>query len=1085
MDPHKNCYPCGYCHRNLTWNHKALCCDECNIWYHQSCLGLGIQKLNHSSNASLSWICCKCDTPNISSFTFHSYDLECSNQFINLADITDHNLDESLNFQNFLPNLTSSPKPKSISTTKSEPNDSSVTNNTQSPIYPVKENRTNLRILTINFQSLRNKIQELWAILDYIKPDVVCGTETWLDDTILDAELFPTHIYKPYRKDRNLKGGGVLILVRADIVSQKLTLTNNNCELCLVEIKPNKTKKYIVGSFYMPHRNSKSLKELRSNLDPLQKHNITICGDFNCPDIDWKQHIVHPGASDRSTQEELISLVQDFTLTQVHHESTRMNNILDLVITSNPSHIINSCSAPGLSDHDLVITDYKIKLDYAPSQKHTRHNFNKANWNSIKSYLASELTKLCAEDVPASLLWGKFKDHIKAAISKYIPTYVSKPKYSIPWLNPVIEKCLRKKNRLHDKVKKFEKSDPRWNKYKIMQKQCRKLMKDAEQEYINGNIISGLAQNNTKPLWRYIKSKKQDLLGISPLKKNGQLFSEALDKTEILLNKFEEVFTRPIKTPLPVINQLCPNIPTLEIKVKGVEILLQKIDINKATGPDGIPNIVLKNCAHEISPLLSVIFQKSLDSGDVPADWRDANVCAIFKKGDRHDANNYRPVSLTSVCSKLLEHIIHKHMIIHFDQHEILTERNHGFRKQYSCETQLITTIDDLTRSYDSKTQVDIAVLDFSKAFDKVPHRELLHKLRSYGIDGNIARWIESFLCQRTMRVVVEGTASHKIKVTSGVPQGTVLGPLLFLCHINDLPSTVNSQVRLFADDCLVYREIKCTNDHIALQSDLHALEKWSQKWGMSFNSSKCTVLSQNTKSSRFYTINGNILKNVSHTPYLGITISDDLKWDKHIGNVTSKANSTLGLLKRNLNKCPEDCKKIAYTALVRSKLEYGCTIWDPYTEKNIKEIEKVQRRGVRFITGNYVSRNPGDVTKMMKYLKLEPLQDRRKNRRLITFSNIVEKKIPSLPPERYLKPMKVVKRKIKAKTIENSVTTNIVQNSVNTNPVSFERIFCRTNQRSNSFFPRTIIEWNQLDERQINTLLNTINGPGGKKTVN
>ena len=190
--------------------------------------------------------------------------------------------------------------------------------------------------------------------------------------------------------------------------------------------------------------------------------------------------------------------------------------------------------------------------------------------------------------------------------------------------------------------------------------------------------------------------------------------------------------------------------------------------------------------------------------------------------------------------------------------------------------------------------------------------------------------------------------------VVSGVPQGTVLDPLLFLCHINDLPDCVSSQVRLFADDCLLYRPIKNHNDYIAFQQDLSNLVSWANTWGMSFNSKKCYLLSSKSKSSYFYSISNNILQQVKSTPYLGVIISEDFKWTTHINKITSKANSMLGLLKRNLKRCPLDCKKLGYTSMVRSNLEYAAAIWDPYQQGDIGRLEHVQREAARFICSDY-----------------------------------------------------------------------------------------------------------------------------------
>jgi hypothetical protein len=218
----------------------------------------------------------------------------------------------------------------------------------------------------------------------------------------------------------------------------------------------------------------------------------------------------------------------------------------------------------------------------------------------------------------------------------------------------------------------------------------------------------------------------------------------------------------------------------------------------------------------------------------------------------------------------------------------------------------------DLLATYDTGHQTDIVILDFSKAFDTVPHRKLLHKLDHYGVRGPVHAWLTNFLTQRKMRVVLEGEASEEVAVESGVPQGTVLGPLLFLCHINDLPESVTSTVRLFADDCLLYREIRSFQDHLALQADLNNLEKWADTWGMRFNAQKCYVMSTKPKSSYMYNLCGTILQNVDHNPYLGIQISADLKWTTHITALCKRAGSpwafyagTSGTVQRNADASP------------------------------------------------------------------------------------------------------------------------------------------------------------------------------------
>ncbi|VDI06712.1 Hypothetical predicted protein [Mytilus galloprovincialis] len=258
----------------------------------------------------------------------------------------------------------------------------------------------------------------------------------------------------------------------------------------------------------------------------------------------------------------------------------------------------------------------------------------------------------------------------------------------------------------------------------------------------------------------------------------------------------------------------------------------------------------------------------------------------------------------------------------------------------------------------------------------------MLAKLESYGIDGPILDWHKMFLKQRSMRVLVDGENSDSVGVASGVPQGTVLGPLLFLCHINDLPETVKSQ------------------DHQLLQNDLASLEEWAEKWGMRFNAKKCYVMSVNNKSSHFYKLDNHILQQVQQNPYLGVIISDDLRWSAHIAKTVKKANSTLGFLRRNLRHCPKDGRKQAYIGLIRSLLEYASIVWDPYLIKDINALERVQRQAVRFISGDYTSREEGSIRRLMNELKLPTLENRRRHSRLTFLYKVAGELVPAIPQE-------------------------------------------------------------------------------------
>ena len=933
--------------------------------------------------------------------------------------------------------------------------------------------------MTVNCQGIRSKTSEFAATIDYVKPDIVCGVESWLygfkpgkqpeTNSIKNCEVFPPN-YLTYRNDRNNIGGGVFILAHDSLVTTELIKESDidGAELSWAQIKTS-AKDLFVCSFYMPHRDEKHLKKLDSSLEMIlsksKDRNIILCGDFNCPNINWENHSVAPRSPQREVQQMLITIAEKYNLHQVHEQPTREGNLLDLVFTTNPTLLKASVSIPGVADHDMVVSDFCIKPYVSKQCPRKCYKFWKADWEGLKaaaSNISTRVSSLFDDGADVNTLWTTFKKDLFSAIDKYIPSCMKTSKHKVPWVTQKLLKMIKRKKRIYKQAKK----SGNWKNYKFHQKECRKTFRRAEWQYLNDTITTGLAMKNTKPFWKYIKSKKQDNIGIAPLKQNGKLLSDGKSKAEILVQQFRSVFTKQSSKTLPDVANF-PEISKLVISTEGVKKLLTNIVTSKAVGPDGIPNQVLNMCATELAEGLTKIFQKSIDTGILPEDWRNANVAPVFKKGDKHLAENYRPVSLTSVTCKLLEHIISSHMLKHFDSLNILTPLNHGFRKGYSCESQLVVTLHDLCSSFDKNIQTDIAILDFSKAFDTVPHDRLLHKLEGYGIRGELSRWLSSFLTQRRMKVIVEGQHSQDVPVDSGVPQGTVLGPLLFLCHINDLPASVQSQVRLFADDCLLYRNIKSQADHAILQQDLNNLEQWADDWGMRFNAKKCYILSVKSSSSHMYQLDNQILKQVETNPYLGVTLEQNLGWSHHLDLIAKKANSSLGMLRRNLKFCPESCRLTAYVSLVRSLLEYSAVVWDPTTQKDIDKLEGIQRRSVRFIKQDYLTRKPGTMTNMLKSLNLSPLYERRKNLRLQFLYKIIDDQFPGIKKEHYMSPIQS-KRQIRPKRNPNFTNQNIVDQLARNNSKCYNIDRGKTDVYRNSFFPRTIREWNSLEENIV-----------------
>ena len=443
-----------------------------------------------------------------------------------------------------------------------------------------------------------------------------------------------------------------------------------------------------------------------------------------------------------------------------------------------------------------------------------------------------------------------------------------------------------------------------------------------------------------------------------------------------------------------------------------------------------------------------VLFQASLDQGILPADWKSANIVPLFKKGNKSLPENYRPISLTSLTCKILEHVVFTNFMAQFEEFNVLDNAQHGFRKKRSCVSQLIITINDFANSLKLREQIDAILLDFSKAFDKVDHEGLLLKLEHLGIRGPLLNWTRSFLIGRTQRVVVEGKASTPSIVLSGVPQGTVLGPLFFLIYINDISKglTKGTKIRLFADDSLLYRTIKTPKDSAILQKDLETLQIWEKQWKMEFHPGKCQLLRITNKNKPIisnYLIHDTPILETDSAKYLGVVIDSKLNWKSQYTNVIKKCSSTLAFLKRNLSNAPEFVKKKCYTVLVRPQLEYASAVWDPHPKTHVDALEKVQKRAARFVTNNYTYET-GNSKINLDRLEWPTLEERRLQTKLTIFQK-ARLNLIDIPIDEHL-----AKKTRQSKRLCGDGPT-------------YHQEFSSINGYIYSFYPRTSLLWNKL----------------------
>ena len=439
------------------------------------------------------------------------------------------------------------------------------------------------------------------------------------------------------------------------------------------------------------------------------------------------------------------------------------------------------------------------------------------------------------------------------------------------------------------------------------------------------------------------------------------------------------MLTREPEGELPVFDKRTDNtISDLFITEDMVRKEINNLNVNKSCGPDEVHPRLLTELVNSISKPITLLLNKTIETGEIPDDWKRAIVSPIFKKGARNRAENYRPISLTSIVCKLMESFVKNAVLNHILEEKLLSSKQHGFISGRSTTTQLLTYLDKCIDTIANGGVVDSIYFDFAKAFDTVPHRRLISKLKSYGVSGNILTWIESFLSGRSQIVKVNGEESISAAVLSGIPQGSVLGPLLFVIYINDLPEVVSSDAFLFADDTKILRQVISREDSLILQADIDALSDWSKKWLLKFNNDKCHVLTMgkldNITHTHRYTLNESELEHVFEEKDLGVIIDMELKYEEHIATKVRKANAIMGLIRRSFAFLDCDLFRRLYTTFVRPHLEYAQEVWSPHLSKYIKLIENVQIRATKLVNGLSSLQYP----ERLKKLELPTLKYRR-----------------------------------------------------------------------------------------------------------
>jgi len=808
-----------------------------------------------------------------------------------------------------------------------------------------------------NVRSIVNKQSELELYILEEKPDIIGITESWTFEEMNDSELNIDESYTLFRKDRiigdKLRGGGVMLYIKSTLnATIREDITSDVFQesiWCDVKIENEITT---IGICYRcPSSNKFSDEALYELICKASVGKLMLMGDFNYSEINWAKpesmDDLHP----------FLKCVNDNFLIQHVEEPTRGKNILDLVFTSEENMIENLSVGEhfGTSDHQIVRWNMlalkeKQKViksyNYAKGDYETmRYEAELLNWDEIVTGNNVEI-----DWMQLKLLIAKLRD-------KYIPYKIPKAKKSM-WVTRAVTKCRRAKNKAWTKYKESGNNPIAFEKYKEKQRLCQTIIRTAKRNF--EQKIAKNVKNDNKSFFAYVRSKQRTVQKVGPLKNSsGTIVTQDLDAAQLLNNYFSTVFTKEDiqNIPEPVVifkgDIAIEGLLSMQITSELVEKKLENINVNKCPGLDGIHPRMLFELKKELARPLSVLYNTSLKFGVVPEDWKDAGVIPLFKKGKKSDPQNYRPISLTSLVCKILESLIKDSILTHLSNFCLIRDSQHGFTKSKSCLTNLLEFMEVVTSTLDSGKPVDIIYLDFAKAFDKVPYKRLLKKLKAHGIGGEILAWIESWLTGRRQKVGINREYSDWSNVISGVPQGSVLGPLLFLIYINDLDDYIVSKLGKFADDTKLCSGISNSKEADILRSDLNKIHQWSLDWQMLFNVDKCIVLHMGNNNINYeYMLGENVIKSSTKELDLGVVIDRTGKSSEQCILAAKKANVVLGMIKRNISFKSKEVIVRLYKALVRPRLEYCVQVWCPYLRKDIDRIERVQRRATKLIEG-------------------------------------------------------------------------------------------------------------------------------------
>ena len=833
-----------------------------------------------------------------------------------------------------------------------------------------KQAESNYKVVFTNINGIISGLRDLNIFIERESPDIIGLAEIKLYEELEEVEKIGLSKYNIWKRIRsNKRGGGVMLLVRKDLKVTEVYYGEGLAEVIKICVENSKgSKRQFIVTYVPPKTNAWTnddyktlINDTKVTLEEMMKDDkIIMMGDFNCREVCWEEW--YTVGSESSWGYNLLQLAIDNVLTQWIKCDTRFggegeSSRLDLIFSKEQEAIGNVWLESPLSksDHATIVFTVNEERKIMRSEEHRerRLNYSKTDFNGLRNFFQEKNWDAFYNASNVQEKWSEFLNIYREGENNFVPKRKPGTVGKNDWFNRKCETARRVKEEAWNRWRRNRRPNL-WNKYKLARNEYVTTLRE-EQKKFESDIIDR-CKNEPKLFYRYVNGKVKTNKSLDKIRVEEVIYEGPKVIAQEMNLSFKKVFTNEKEFTRPSHIQMnTVRMEDIHVTVKEVDDIIRNVDGRKATGPDGVSGWILKECRHQLSDKLHNIISSSLNEGKIPKDWKRANIVPIFKGGDPQKPLNYRPVSLTSVVAKICERVIKNKWAKFLEDNGLLSDCQFGFRKGRSCTTNLLcyySRIVDIIQEREG--WADGIYLDLMKAFDKVPHKRLLWKLeRMGGIGGKLLEWMEDFLVGREMRTVIRDQPSEWGKVTSGVPQGSVLAPAMFAVYINDMGENVSSYISLFADDAKLLRKVVNYDDCRELQNDIDRVSDWSTKWQMQFNIGKCKKIEFGKSSKRCsfnYKLGPNVIKKASEEKDLGVICDEDLSPEKHINKITGESMNLLKNIRTAFAYLDESMMKKIITTMIRPRLEYAAIIWSPHEKKHIRKLERVQRAATKMV---------------------------------------------------------------------------------------------------------------------------------------